>query len=127
MIKGKLNYNEAKSIIKHSYQQINTVKSWFVFASSPGFPPYLPEDPSEYYSLTGEWKGWEDFLNIEDKPSIGILPYSSAAEIMKTLEIHNMEEYSSFYKIFNPVDLPENPHEFYLEFEAKTFFFTENF
>jgi len=32
--------------------------------------PYIPSDPEGYYSTTGEWKSWEDFLGVDDAKAL---------------------------------------------------------
>lgn len=35
-----------------------------------GKPTDIPDDPKAYYSMTGEWRGWRDFLGVPDDSPI---------------------------------------------------------
>lgn len=35
-----------------------------------GKPADIPDDPKAHYSLTGEWRGWRDFLGVPDDSPI---------------------------------------------------------
>lgn len=35
-----------------------------------GKPADIPDDPKAHYTLTGEWRGWRDFLGVPDDSPI---------------------------------------------------------
>ena len=54
-----LNYNECKKLI--SKLKIKDSKEWRLIVKSLGIE--VPTAPDKYYSKTGEWVSWAEFLN----------------------------------------------------------------
>jgi len=63
-----LPYGEAKKWVQAWGQRWTSAEEWKEWiACGEKRNSYIPSRPNEYYTRTGDWKGWDDWLGVESK------------------------------------------------------------
>jgi len=107
-----LGYDECKNLIYNL--KIKDSKEWRLIVKSLG--PEVPTAPDKFYSKTGEWVSWGEFLgngNVSNKKKT-YLNYSGANKKIKNYKFKNRTQYINFIKVNGLIDgIPYHPHKFY--------------
>ncbi|EPR7484143.1 TPA: hypothetical protein ACGSTL_001440 [Vibrio parahaemolyticus] len=87
-------YNYIVTQVYATQNGINSMRQWFqhhdVRKGGTPTPPNIPSDPSKSFKLSGEWRGWSEFLGVCAQVSISELksmPISDVAINDKTITL----------------------------------------
>jgi len=110
-----LSYSEAKELVRPL--AIKNSRKWFSLHPKPCG---IPGNPCAYYTKSGEWLGWGDFLSTNNPSSKKnrFLSYGEAKAFCHRAEIRTKEEYREIVK-FGVMDLPLSPEKYYRSQDIK--------
>ena len=115
-LKVFLSYIEAKERIMEF--NIRSNKEWRKFTKLSSFPKDVPKTPDKVYEVSGEWKGWADFLgnrNISSKDRF-FVNFNEAKKFAESLGLKNEREWREWKKRNElPLHIPAKPEVVYKE------------
>jgi len=103
----KLTYIQAKKVVKN--YKLENQYQWNKYIANNKIPINIPRQPRIHYHKKGSWKGWRDFLGLQEYYS-----FENAKKIIKKLKILSAKEY--FIKYNNkivPSIIPYSPNHYY--------------
>lgn len=107
-------YETAKAVM--SSFNIRTKAEFQEFVKSDLMPKNLPKDVFGFYSTTGTWKSWPDFLGASyvGKKSSLYWDYGTAREYVGSLGLRSRAEWEVWVQTHDcPVELPKSPLRVY--------------
>jgi len=113
IITYKLNYQEAKEIVKKL--NITTTLEWRNKARLKELPIEIPKRPDLYY-LDNGWVSWSDWLDVSiiSNKNKKFLPYDNAKGIVDKLNLKSNNEWREYCKTnLKPKNIPSNPDIIY--------------
>ena len=122
-------YKEAKELVKQF--EISNLSEWpKIYSVIKEKYPKFPLNPPNFYNNTGEWEGWNIFLNIETPSRAEVLaanclrkkfcPYEEAKKIAKEFDIKSSDEWNKNFRTMKGKHtcLPSSPWTYYEEWTS---------
>jgi len=109
-----LNYESAKKIVHNL--KLYSLSDWLKFCKSGNRPKNIPACPEKTYDKK-TWKGYADWLNIENKNpkhlSKNFLKFKKARQFIHNINLKSLKEFENWNKTKRPSFIPSDPKTFY--------------
>ena len=105
------NFTEAREFVRS--KKFKNSREFRKFCKSLDKPSDIPNTPNGVY-LNNGWEGWADFLGTSGQVDYNYLPYKTANEKIKKLNLKNNKDWKAYCDSGDkPVNIPKTPNQVY--------------